>query len=1055
MHKDLAATNLKLLIKWAYRTAPSDPARRLPCVTDEQEAPSRPVFWADTAGATDELGRGTFARRIADALANQPGDAGMVVALYGPWGAGKSTILEYVQGYIESAAADAGSVVFVRFNPWFYNTEFETVADFFKLVAGALGHSLKKWNEEAGKRLAKLGSIAKGFGFGHAGVQVGGGVLESIGNAIGAPRNLRECYELLEYLLNDEPAVANNTRIIIAIDDLDRTDADSIAVIFRLIKLAANLPRISYLLAFDEEVVAEALGAKYPSGRTDGTSFLEKIVQVPLHVPRADPSQVAVAMFGRLAKALASHRVELTTLEEFELQSRLDSCVWPGVTTLRAGKQILNAVTFAIPVMLGEVHVGDQIMVESLRVLYPKVDKFVRNNKDLTLAWVTDKSQLAYRAGELDKALATVDDARRVHCKRILTTLFPAIENMYATRIDGTAEYQKWGLERRVCSASYFDRYFTYGLPFGDILDGEIDAVVAGETTDPGPVLRRLLAENKPDLVIEKLIERSSGSHGEHAARLASVVGEAADDLPGFDHPSLPGSIVRRAAYLVTILSQRIDAAQRAAFLNRLLRDVDPRFSLLVFRWLEAAAAQGGSGSTPLAREEVAEVGSGLAGRLLSVENLRVFYEDAPELAKSAVSLCRRFGDGALVPRLLVDVLEASEQATINFLQIYLPHSRENQPGSPLARAGYEYISGLVPPAKLMALLAGYFPGFIGPFDESNETDSAILRAAKFLETPINWVYRFAEIYRCYGDYAPLAPPSVYEPSAQQPSPFRNDHPRNKLASSRDGSDFIVRVALRVPDAIGLPGGLAGTGAANLYGSARESLLVEHLSRSALSAWFARWSAGFCECQAGPWQVRGANQGETSTFVIRSSGSEGGEAGRRASLECVVNTGTIQALRDGLAVEVAGMYVCLDLSVAGIGASTLGLDELPGVVAGMLGIIGAAEAIARSLVGNGDYTAGELACMFATGRASIDEIWEIANFPGIEGNHAQKDVEVFSTLPLRSIYPDAEMAAIDDPDEPRIRFALEFARKALERAGKRDYLGALHEMLPRLLETPY
>lgn len=1022
-------------------------------MTDEQKASERPGFWTDAAGETDELGRRAFARRVADALANQPGDSGVVLALYGPWGAGKSTILEYVGKYIEAGEPNSGSVVFVRFNPWFYNTEHETVADFFKLVAAALGQMLEKWNEEAGRRLAKLGSIAKGFGFGHAGVQVGGSAVEGLGGVLGTPRNLRECYEYLEYLLEDEPAVANDVRIVIAIDDIDRTDADSIAVIFRLMKLAANLPRISYLLAFDEEVVAEALGAKYPS-ETDGTSFLEKIVQVPLHVPRADPSQVAVVLFDKLAHALASHEVELTALEQFELQSRLDSYVWPGVRTLRAGKQILNAVTFVIPIMRGEVHVGDQIMVESLRILYPRVYKHIRSNKGHATEWVTDKSLIAHRASELDAALKSVDESRRIHCRGLLTALFPAIDNMYATRIDDAADYQKWAFERRVCSASYFDRYFTYGLPFGDILDGEIDAIVAGTPSDPGLALRKMLANSKPELVIEKLIDRSSGSRDDHAAQLATVVGTVAGELPGYDSPFRFGNIVLRAAYLVATLAQRVEVARRSDALTDLLQRVDARFSVVVFRWLETSAPQIAADITPFTREEVDEAGRALAGRLLTADSLRVFYEDAPELAKAAVSLCRRFGDGARVPKLLMEVLETSEKATINFLQIYMPHTKESLPGSPFARAGYEYISGLVPPSDLMKLLTGFYPEYVGPIDESTERGSLLLRITKYLEAPAKWVYRFAEIYRRYGDYAPLAPPSVYESNAQQLSPFRNDHPRNTLQSSQSGVDFVLRVVLRVPEAIGLPGGLAGSGGANLYGGPRENLLIDHLNRSPVTTWFEAWASGFCGSEAGTWHPVGANSGETSTLVIQANGDQGDGTSRRAGLECVVNTGLTPALRDGQNVDVPGMYVCLDLSVTGMGASLLGLEEIARMLIGMLGIIGTTETIARSLVGNGDYTAGELACMFATGRESLDMILEIANFSGVEGNYAQKDIEVFSTLPLRSIYPDDEMAAIEFPNEPQVRLAIEFVQKALKSAGKRDYLDSLHQMLPRLTESP-
>ena len=1022
-------------------------------MTDEQKTLEQPTFWTDAAGEADELGRGPFAKRIAEALINQPSDAGVVVALYGPWGSGKSTILHYVQEHIEASSAQTGQVVFVRFNPWFYNTEQQTVMDFFKLVADQLGQTLEKWNEDAGRRLVKLGAVLKGVSFSHAGGQVGGAVVEGVGSAIGTPRNLRERFDYLNYLLEDEPAVAKNIRIIVAIDDIDRTDAESIAVIFRLLKLGANLPRISYLLAFDEEVVATALGAKFPAGNADGTSFLEKIVQVPLHLPPADSAQLATILFRNLIEVLASHNVELSTLEQFELQSSLDSCVWPAVQTLRAGKQILNAVTFVIPVMRGEVHIIDQVLVECLRVLFPKVYKFVRRNKSLVLEWVTDKELLGHRASQLNTALKSVKKRNREHCKQLLIALFPPVNNMYVSRIDDRAEQEKWGRERRVCSASYFDRYFTYGLPFGDIFDAEVDAVVEGKVAEPAEALRELLRKSKPDLVVEKLIERSSTLRGEPAAALAGAVSAVVDQLPGQEGPLRFGSVVLRAAYLVTTLVQRVEIELRTEVLVNLLQSSDLRFAVVFFQWLENANPVVARSAEPLTANEIAGAGQVLATRLMTTENVRALFEDAPALVRNVISLCRRFGDGALAPQLVLQALEQSPDATINFLRVYMPSSQDNLPNSPFARAGYEYISGLVAPAKLMELLTQYFPDYVGPFDETTDIGRMRLSLVRYLDTPLNWTYRFAEIYRAYGNYAPLKPPSAYEPNAQKLSPFQNDHVRTKLQTNNDGLDFVVRVVLRVPNAIGLPQALAGSRGANLYGSPRENMLIDHLNRSGVTAWFRSWSPAPAEQGSATWRPEGTNSGETSTLVLKSASEEAGSTQRRrASLECSIHTGMTSAQRDGVAVEVPSMYVSLDLDVVGMGESKLALDDFAGVVLGMLNIIDTAEVIARSLLSNGNYTSGELACMFATGREKLDNLIDIESFPSISGNYSQKDFEVYSTLPILSIYDDPVMSDAEYPNEPRIRLAIEFVRMALDRAGKREYLDTLHQMLPRLAE---
>src|SRR5690554_7429653 len=49
----------------------------------------------------DLFGHAPFASSLADSICRYPGSDGLVLALYGPWGSGKSTVLSYVQHFLE------------------------------------------------------------------------------------------------------------------------------------------------------------------------------------------------------------------------------------------------------------------------------------------------------------------------------------------------------------------------------------------------------------------------------------------------------------------------------------------------------------------------------------------------------------------------------------------------------------------------------------------------------------------------------------------------------------------------------------------------------------------------------------------------------------------------------------------------------------------------------------------------------------------------------------------------------------------------------------------
>ena len=55
---------------------------------------------------------------------------GLVVAIYGAWGLGKTTVLNFVEHYLHEDASD--QFVVVRFNPWWFSGRVDIAAAFFE-----------------------------------------------------------------------------------------------------------------------------------------------------------------------------------------------------------------------------------------------------------------------------------------------------------------------------------------------------------------------------------------------------------------------------------------------------------------------------------------------------------------------------------------------------------------------------------------------------------------------------------------------------------------------------------------------------------------------------------------------------------------------------------------------------------------------------------------------------------------------------------------------------------------------------------------------------------
>src|SRR5690606_29774728 len=99
-----------------------------------------------------------------------------------------------------------------------------------------------------------------------------GDAAKSIGESLSTV-SLDELRSRIDRMLDE-----SKRRLVVLVDDIDRLDRDETHAIFKLVKLSASFKRTSYVLAFDDEVVAAALGERYGEGGVKGgREFLEKI----------------------------------------------------------------------------------------------------------------------------------------------------------------------------------------------------------------------------------------------------------------------------------------------------------------------------------------------------------------------------------------------------------------------------------------------------------------------------------------------------------------------------------------------------------------------------------------------------------------------------------------------------------------------------------------------------------------------------------------------------------------------------------------------------------
>lgn len=423
-----------------------------------------------TEASDDRFSRAPFAKRIARTIIAQRDSASLVVGIYGPWGDGKTSVLNLIEQVLDEDEA----TVPVRFNPWRLGNETEMFFGFFETLAESIDTKLTTGRERIGHLLKDYAALLKPIPF--AG-DAAAGAATAVGGAL-SDTSLSKARARIGQLLAE-----SGKRLVILMDDIDRLDKSEIQAIFRLVKVAADFEHTAYVLAFDASVVADALAERYAEGTSHGDSFMEKIVQLPLHLPPVAPEVLLHTTLETVAVAVEQVSIDLSEADIGEFRSAFDRAVLPRIKTPRMGKRYGNAVLFALPMIGNEVRPIDLLLIEAMRVFYPRLYEWVRAHEDTVLGRHHGAQSLAEATHALLRdavaaSTAGMTPAEADGAQLLLTTLFPRAQSAWKNIGWGREWDATWAKEKRIASAQYFRRYFTYTVPAGDVRDADIDALL-------------------------------------------------------------------------------------------------------------------------------------------------------------------------------------------------------------------------------------------------------------------------------------------------------------------------------------------------------------------------------------------------------------------------------------------------------------------------------------------------------------------------------------------------------------------------------------------------
>ncbi len=488
-----------------------------------------------TSEDEDLLGRCEEAQALAEKIFQANTSRGaFTLGLTAPWGAGKTSFMLVMKEYLERHHEE--KIFVIEFNPWMYRKAPNLTQVFFD----ELSRVLAPYNSALSTGFVRYVDLllAKDS---NPWLQLASRFLPHESNA----KSTGEQYDFLKREISKL-----GRKIFIFIDDVDRLEREELVELFALVRNSSSFPYMSYILAYDKEYVASQLKGCFDQ---DAYRYMEKIVQEEYLLAQITPEQLAYAL------KLELERMGYWDLWVALVESRIQ--ISHHLPTIRVVKRICNTLSSSRRVLDGNILPFDWFIVELIRIQYPRLFDFLRENYALSFESQGDKLFFDV-AGAMDDKEAQINKVwvdHPIQGKRMNLGkyILENKERLQVKRVALVAELilQLWGRSReakplQANHRDYIGRYFYRTLREIEIDEPEFRTHIDLPFEEIKPYLRNKAVRQFTDLV--RKVRREPIKNQEQARKHLQVLFYLLSDLDReFERDAIPDKVDALSQYMI------------------------------------------------------------------------------------------------------------------------------------------------------------------------------------------------------------------------------------------------------------------------------------------------------------------------------------------------------------------------------------------------------------------------------------------------------------------------------------------------------------------------